>query len=87
MKVDREKQIIVIDEYLEEVSVEELQVNWISGHWTRPKVIHDLIIGTASLSPAAVHRLLLQNGSRRPNVLPNVLHFLHTARFNGWLTA
>lgn len=26
VKVDREKQIIIIDEYLEEVSVEELQV-------------------------------------------------------------
>lgn len=26
VKVDREKQLIVVDEYLEEVSVEELQV-------------------------------------------------------------
>lgn len=33
VKVDREKQIIVIDEYLEEISVEELQVSPISaGH-------------------------------------------------------
>lgn len=63
MKVDREKQTIVIDEYLEEVSVEELQVIMSEKALSFSEDANDdSSLGTTSIPPAKVHCLFVQNG-------------------------
>lgn len=67
MKVDREKQIIVIDEYLEEVTVEELQVGSILYFIYCLTADDDSFsfVGTTSITPTSFYRLFVQNGPRR----------------------
>lgn len=60
VKVDREKQIIIIDEYLEEVSVEELQVNLIAlGDSNISLMMINLKTGTTTVASAKVYCLQL----------------------------
>jgi hypothetical protein len=65
VKIDREKQVINLDEHLEDVTVEDLQV---SIEWNFIKTGSGIkrffyaFVGATSASPAAIHRVLLQNG-------------------------
>jgi hypothetical protein len=69
VKVDREKQIIVIDEHIEDVSVEELQVSSTIINFSRfDKFLcmthaYSLIIGAVAIASATVYCIFLQNGS------------------------
>ena len=93
VKVDREKQIIVIDEHLEAITVEELQVKL--DHHNHPHSRFDkfhcmthaiFILGAITIASAKIHRLFLQNDSRRfTRFIPYVLHLLHAERFDGKL--
>lgn len=88
VKVDREKQIIVIDEHLEDVSVEELQVNLeIHGPINSHCVTHaHSFTGAVTITSASIRCLFLQDDPRRrPRFISDVLHLLHSERFNGKL--
>lgn len=84
VKVDRDKQLVCVDELIEQITMEELQEQ-LPGHQPR-YIVYRYVDSSCSITqslPKQHPSILsqLQNDSRRPTgFLSNVFHILYTQR-------